>query len=481
MEKQKRSVFSGGWAMAAVSLLGTLAVAAYPVLFLYFQNAAEAHFSEVSAVLLYFLAAAAVLYGIVLLITKNAAKTGIIVSLFLLVLLNYAGIEGLIRSIFSTLYYWHILPILLVVLCMIALWINRKMSDELSGVIMPVACVLFCVLILINGVMAVPTITARRKSEQKQTAAQTETVKSNKIMPNIYYFIFDEYASNEQIRKYYDYDNSPLTDYLEKKGFNVSYDSHNESIITSTITTNLMNLDYVVDNSWAEYDKKEVRTNGKLFSLLRENGYSLYSASDFYGLPLIEGQQENSNSTTASGESLEYLLIQRTVAYPFNKKLTTEVRQKIDEINRFICEKETNRFLIAHLDLPHTPFFYDENGNLNANVSSDWHEKSYYLNQYIYTGKVMQGFVDNILKNDPESIVIIQSDHGGRASTSEDLFMVMFELNDVNRCFNAVYFKGEALDIEGLSGVNTLRVLCNRLLGTNYEMLLVPVDTWKYK
>ena len=43
------------------------------------------------------------------------------------------------------------------------------------------------------------------------------------------------------MKKYYNYDNSAFTDYLEEIGFNVSYTSHNDSIETAN-TTNLVNL-----------------------------------------------------------------------------------------------------------------------------------------------------------------------------------------------------------------------------------------------
>ena len=36
---------------------------------------------------------------------------------------------------------------------------------------------------------------------------------------------------------------------------------------------------------------------------------------------------------------------------------------------------------------------------------------------------------------------------------------------------NCVYYKGEKMDIEGLTGVNTIRMALNYVFGTDYEML----------
>lgn len=59
--------------------------------------------------------------------------------------------------------------------------------------------------------------------------------------------------------------------------------------------------------------------------------------------------------------------------------------------------------------------------------------------------------------------------------------MEVFPLEDMSNIFNAVYYKKEKIDIEGLSGVNTLRHVLNVVFGDNFEMLDIPVDDYKYK
>ena len=43
--------------------------------------------------------------------------------------------------------------------------------------------------------------------------------------PDIYYFVFDRYASNSWLRSEYGYDNSDLTSFLETQGFTVRDDA----------------------------------------------------------------------------------------------------------------------------------------------------------------------------------------------------------------------------------------------------------------
>ena len=75
--------------------------------------------------------------------------------------------------------------------------------------------------------------------------------------------------------------------------------------------------------------------------------------------------------------------------------------------------------------------------------------------------------IENIIENDPEAVVLLMSDHGAR-SRSE--FTIEMKTNPLN----AVYFRGEKLDIEGLSSVNTLRTILNRLLQLDLPMVNVP-------
>ena len=61
-----------------------------------------------------------------------------------------------------------------------------------------------------------------------------------------------------------------------------------------------------------------------------------------------------------------------------------------------------------------------------------------------------------------------------------DLFTKVYKLEDMNNHFNAVYYRGEQLDIAGLSGVNTWRLLASKLFGINLDEVEVPVDENNY-
>lgn len=469
-----------------IAILSFVAVSIFPVLFLYFQNADEASFSEVIDPLVTFSGIGIIFFLFFLIISKSLSKAAIIADLFLLVSLNYALLEKGIQVIFPGLRYWHVILLGLFVLTHMAWFICRMVPDELAQTISLVICIVFCGLILINGVFAIPTIVNKAGMENKMIDQQESNVEVDSSMPNVYYLLFDEYSSIDFMKKYYDYDNSEFAEYLLERGFNLSYNSQNESIMTSTITTNYVNLDYVVTNYTSESEKEYLRHNNLLFKFLKENNYKITGIgnSDYFGIQ-SEGDHLDSSAKTAEGDTLKTILINNTIAYPFfERNYSANAKFILDSVERLKSlkhEPSSSQFTLLYIAPSHTPFAFDENGEMLRTGFTNWEDKRYYLGTYKYTTKLMIEIVDSILKTDPNSIIVLQSDHSARASTDANLFMKMFDLKDMANPFNAVYYCGKPMDISGLSGVNTWRVIVNELFDKNYSLVEVPIDEYKYK
>ena len=452
----------GKWVWSIISLL---AISAFPVLFLYFQNADEASFSEVVLPLIIFASSSALFFGLFFLFSKYAPKTAIITSVFMLVLLNYSLLEKGVQIIFPSLRYWHILPIFLFILGHITWFINKKLQTEIADTITFVLCIVFCSLILFNGVTAMPTIikkiyAERQVKEQKVDAAQMDT--ENKEFPNIYYLIFDEYSSFDVIKKYYGYDNSEFKDFLLSNNFSVSTDSHNNSIITTTVVTNILALDYVVDDNTPVYEKLLLRQNAKLYQILSEKGYKINPVGDveFLGFK-ANSSSKSRKSVTVSGETFRDLLLSKTVIYPFYESDFKGYANTVLETIDYLCTpnnfSEKGIFTIMHLDCPHPPFVFDKNGQRVSDQNHMNHkDKKYYLEQYIYITSQIKEVIESIIQNDPNSVIILQSDHSVR-------YLEEIELTDKTNILNAVYFQGKSLNIQSLSGLDTLITVLNKL------------------
>lgn len=468
-----------------LSILSVLAVASYPVFFLYFQNADEASFSEVIVPLLIFIAAGMILFATALLFVKSASKAAIITNIFMLVLLNYLFLENGINKIFPDLRYWHVLPIFLFILFHIAWFINKKLNKEIANTTVLVLCIVFCGLILFNGVTTAPAIINKISIEKQAREQKTHPAKKG-TLPNIYFLIFDEYSSIDFMKKYYNYDNSAFTDYLEEIGFNVSYTSHNESIQTATVTTNLVNLEYLVTTKMSISEKNKYRKDNYLIKYIEGKGYGITGVGSVvpYGIEHAESKYVDLSKKTVDGKAIMDIIFGRTFVYPFYRIPNIKAEKEIISAFQYLKNPKNytaNNFIFCHLECPHEPFYFDKNGYTYNNPGSNWKDKKYYLGQYIYTTNNILEIVESIVENDPNSCIILQSDHSARASSDPDLFMELFALEDMSNIFNAVYLNKEKIDIEGLSGVNTLRYVFNLIFGDNFGMLDLPIDDYKYK
>lgn len=461
-----------------LGLLGSVAVAVFPALFMYFQNAGEAHFGDIVPVMLIFSVIGAALYGLTLLITRKPAKAGLITALFLMVFLNYTLIEYIIQKVFPELRYWHIAPILLVLLLHAAWAICKWMPDDIGDILMPVLNGVLAFLIAFNGVVAIPKITTRVKAEQEAKRLSEQVSVSEKEMPNFYFILFDEFSTIPFMEKYFNYDNTELLNKLEKIGFNISQSGHNFTSSTAIVTADLFQLNYVAGEDLSKSEELYgLRSNNPVFDHLREAGYEVVSPAGaaFYGLNDVLGK--SANAKTIKGEDIKLLLLKNTVIYPFlTRQSLGEAKQIIDELDYMKNPRnfpEHNQFTLAHFILPHEPFLFYANGSIRETASNTWRDLDFYLQQYQFASRQIYEIAENITQNDPNAIIWILSDHSARASSDPDLVGI-FANEDMTNFFNALYYQGEKLDIEGMSGVNTFRLILNKLLHTNYEMVSLP-------
>ena len=435
-----------------IPVLTVIFVSIFPAIFLYGNNSNEADIRDVLEPMLLFAAGALVFFGVNALISRSPGKSAVVTVLFMLVFENFAGLENLLLAVFPGLYYWHTIAIFLFILAHLAYLVYRFIPKDMEGTAASVLCLVFGGLVVINLLTAVPGEINKWNARQLEEEKRQQSEDGGTTV----------------------------------EGFTVSMDSHNESIMTSTVTTNLVNLDYIVDNYVSASEKDVLRENGELFSLLSEMGYNVrtITTNSYYGEDYpIEGLTTSANAVTATGDDLNTLLWKKTIFYPWCVKISGEEIMIADFMAGDGCIEEIPTFTLAHMLITHTPFYFDENGIVRpSNEWDNWRDDSIYLGVYKLASQKILSIAENLTENDPEALILIMSDHGARASTDSELFMEKFELNDINNFFNAFYYRGEDLSqYKDLSAVNTLRMMLNLAIGTEYDQVEVPVDEYKYK
>ncbi|HOD06249.1 MAG TPA: hypothetical protein PKH92_14485, partial [Anaerolineaceae bacterium] len=104
------------------------------------------------------------------------------------------------------------------------------------------------------------------------------------------------------------------------------------------------------------------------------------------------------------------------------------------------------KFVYAHIMLPHEPFIFDQDGNINNAINL--HNWDYYLGGYIFATQKLQELVESILAQaDPNNppIIILQSDHGARnlPTGNPDSILLQNYPESYRYCImNAMYLPG---------------------------------------
>jgi hypothetical protein len=475
-----------------LSILSVVCVILFPCFFLYLQNTGIAIFSDFLNVAGKFLFVGLSLLGLSYLIFRKIEKAALFSNVTLLFLLYFALIEKAIVDKFPMLYYWHIALICLFLIFQIGYLIYNKVNVKLANQINQVFLFIFAGLILFNGIISVPKVLqAASNKSQKETHENVEQAnvvnnEPQKELPNVYYFVFDEYAGLDSIQRYCNYDNSAFFDTLEDMGFVVSRHSLNYSFNTETEIPNLLQLNLVNSPSMTKAEKRKNADNPYLIELMKEHGYTINVLDMYNFIDLAYTDLHWDSQYVSTYGTFEYFVMENTAFYPIYdiNSLDRIMKHRLSAFGyaeRSSKIAESNLFTIGLFWFPHEPFIFDEHGNkLNDADISNLRDTGPYLGQYKYASTKILELATEIIKNDPNSIIILQSDHGYRyPDFLRNLYGIYtydmtLESPYMRNILNAVYYQGQNIDIDNYSGINTLRTVLNKLLNTNFEMIEQP-------
>jgi len=460
--------------------LKVLVVAFYPVIFLFAHNIAEVSVVQIRLPLCLMGGLGLTMLALLFLLCQNSGTAVILTQLSLLLGTCYRPFESLIRHQWTAIRYWHLVPSLVLAVLVLA-WLSRRLSDRwrlrLCRISHNVAIV-FGILLLLNLVPTVPVISrqlrAHLSAASTSTAAGEDQLAQNFARPNFYYIILDEYSNFNSVRDRYNYDNTAFLEFLRRKGFNVSLTSRNATTATNIEVTNIMEMRAAVSVSTPTEQRVSSYKNGTLLKYFKALGYQTVLLSTVWP-GLLEGDityryDTLSNATDGHGQTLLSLIIKNSILHPlmlYTGSDTGFISASFDFLGSF-ADARAPVFVFAHLRCPHQPFLFDADGGLVPPEHHDnWRDERYYLGQFVYTTRRITETLATILQRDPAAVIILQSDHSARdheftaGRTKRQL-----PASQVTSILNAVYFGGEALDIEGLPGLETGLHVYAKLFGS---------------
>lgn len=488
--KKTKSINKKNIAISCISLfISTM----YPILFMYFRNIYEARERHLIPITAIYIAFAFIMCIVDFLFIKNFHKSAIITTIILVIVFNYEFAVSLFSSN-KTIGYIVITLLSIILLC-IAIVISKKISEDSAVKLNGIWCFTLIVLLLMNFVPVAPYMLKKVishipsagivKEVNYNASSSSEPAESkydNMDDPNVYLMIFDEYGGSENLKHYYDYDNSDFLSKLADKRFNISENSYNrESISTITNVPNLFNMEYVVDHETEAETFLTYLMNPYLYTFFKERGYDINTAS--YPA-FLDNTQSTLNYDTKElyEDTVGYYILKNSLfihiydiliapnmngtEFASSSNTGMYLIQSMDCYKGFVNASSDKPHLnLGYFSCPHVPLCYKSDGTplTEDEIENDF---SYSYIEYLkWTSNQIDDIVDTILESDPNSIIIIMSDHGSRSLNMESDSSLDDPDYYKENILNCVYFKGEVLDISGLSGINTLIHILNNEYG----------------
>ena len=479
------------------SIVSLVLVCLYPCLFQYAGNIPEARLQDALMFFGIFLAIGAVVYLIVLGITRRAGAAGLLSSLGMLVFTNIGLVTKTLQNHLSWFRARYLLAVLLVLGILLLALIQKKRWR--CGVPCLLLVLAFGAMSIASVGMAAPKLIQMYQENRDRSQRQAEVMETEgvgigeqKKLPNVYYYLYDEFAGPECLSYFYEFDHSDFYRQLEQRGFSCSQNSYNvEATVTVQLIPDLFHLDYGVPAYFESGDGAVPR----LYQIFLDMGYqiNLINHMDFLDTDetrvLTVDQHADSIGTYLYRNSLlpgiPYLSgwienmpqLQTEMSY---SDMLQEALGLMDTSWKYAKDGAT--LTIGYVQCPHTYFLYDADGNpIPSEHGNDWEDPQYYLGYLQYASNRILAAVDEIQAHDPTAIIILQSDHGARTLYHESLHGLADgsrrdDVHHQQNVLNCVYLPGETVEIQGKSGINTLRTVLDQAFHMDFPMVEPPYD-----
>lgn len=471
----------------------------YPLLFGFFPslsllstNIGDARFRELW-LLLAIVTAIAVLAGAVLYpVFKNRHKVALLVAAFWIPFHAYGAlVDGLKAGLRDP--QVSLVPVLVAAAVLglvgVALlgfvWRTKLDIAPVTSALNKISTCLLIVPLLTYGVAVLGQEPPVR--EDVADNAQKLTAEERAKLPDIYYIIPDSYPRADVLKETFDYDNTPFLEALKARGFHIVEDAYSNYPKTQMSLASSMNLDYLdpvrLQAEWNEGLPDFVAEiwDNKAMDFLESYGYEFPTFSSGVAATEIDNGRFVKPDTLALSELQRVYIAMTPLRSPIERMTRSGEANRVlfvvDELGK-IRRGDKPMFVFAHMMSPHMPHSFDAEGNPVTETPSyykGFRDETICLNDRFLI------MVDRILKRQPNSVIIIQGDHGCRSdwqiTTGREL--IPWEgtredyIKDYTAILNSIYLPDGDYSAfyEGITPVNTFRILFNKYFGTDYELL----------
>ena len=421
--------------------------------------------------------------------------TAIMLTFFIMAFQIFFGpIHDLLKSWFPDTFlvkYIFLLPLTLLALIILITYLKKtkpqfkRFSNYLN--------ILFVIFLLIETGQLISKVISNGGSNSSKKLETFVSCKSCK-KPDVFLIITDGYAGSIELHDIFHYDNSPFETELKKRGFHIvdsSISNYNYTPFTMGSMLDMQYLQGIEGRNQSLNDRKicfNYINRNPVVDFFRSNGYEIRNYSIFQFADLLPY-----NSTTFYKTGIDLILDQTFLSrldrdIRFNLVTRFKIKSQVElmtyfhlKLNTALYEKTWNeitspsekpRFIYAHIEMPHYPYYFDKNGrpypldSLSDNNSTNY---NLYLTYLQYANKKFLALIDHILNNSKEPpIILFMSDHGFREFKDSNI-----SHNYQFKNLNAVYFPDHKYNgfYSGMSTVNQFRILLNSQFNQHLPLL----------
>lgn len=432
------------------------------------------------------------LFGLLRLILKNADKTALLTT----VILGFLGLSGelslgmasacrakdlpVFGSVFGSLL---LLAALTIALLAVIIRVKRNLATVNQAVLAVVGALL---------VMTIGGTWLDRREAAWRGALTPPPVKLESAArpPDIYYIVLDSYTSLDGLREFWGYDSSEFQAFLRKNGFQAAPGARSEYKHTTFCLASRLNMSNPppIFSNWADRYTRNAMIRlieqSAVPALLTSAGYKVVNLSM---MPLGKEAARYPLSSFLCFRSVRKMILDRSVMRAVSvsmrkekssaKNLAAKKRQPFSDLEAVADETcKQPRFIFAHIMLPHGPMVFNRDGRTHKPTPPQKSTNAEYLEQTIFTTRLISETVTHILERYSQPpVIILQGDHGYRylKGSPED-----FEKESYGM-LSAILLPGMELTEEqkALPPVNTFRLVFNHLFnaGLPYVTNMAPV------
>ena len=340
-----------------------------------------------------------------------------------------------------------------------------------------------------------------------RTETQLLTVEDPQALPDIYYLVLDTYTRADALQRDLDFDNTPFLEALEAQGFYVASCSRSNYSYTQSSLTSALNLDYLPalqerlseggfegEAVWVLLKNSLVREGLEAIGYQTvgfETGYEwsrLGDADIYLGAGTASYVQQTidpfeamvakstaalilldswSRAWTAQNNRLSDRITEINFPYQGHVQRQLFILETLPEIARMPGQK----FVFAHLLIPHVPYVFGADGEILTDPGyyggrrggpiNDEYERLGYTSQVQFINQRMLAITQAIIaESETPPVIIIQGDHG---LIGDNRLLIL----------NALYLPDEAKEklYPHISPVNSFRLIFDTFFGTAYGFL----------